>query len=63
MPEAEEKLKPILRAHLLLRRENVVVTPHIGFYSQEALERILRTTVDNIKGFLAGRPQNVVGME
>jgi D-lactate dehydrogenase len=63
MPEAEEKLKTVLRAHLLLRRENVVVTPHIGFYSQEALERILRTTVDNIKSFLAGRPQNVVGME
>ncbi len=31
MPEAEEKLKTVLRAHLLLRRENVVVTPTYWF--------------------------------
>jgi len=60
MPEAEEKLKAVVRAHLLLRRENVVITPHIAFNSQEALQRILDTTVENIQGYLAGAPRNVV---
>lgn len=60
MPEAEEKLKAVVRAHLLLRRENVVITPHIAFNSQEALQRILDTTVENIQAFLAGTPRNVV---
>jgi D-lactate dehydrogenase len=60
MPEAEEKLKAVVRAHLLLRRENVVITPHIAFNSHEALQRILDTTVENIQGYLAGAPRNVV---
>jgi D-lactate dehydrogenase len=60
MPEAEEKLKAVVRAHLLLRRENVVITPHIAFNSHEALQRILDTTVENIQGYLAGAPRNIV---
>ena len=60
---AEEKLRAVLRQHLLLRREDVVVTPHIAFYSHEALARIVDTTVENIHGYLAGRPRNVVNPE
>lgn len=55
-----ETLGKVVRDHILLRRENVVFTPHIAFYSQEALERILETTIQNIRAFAAGRPQNVV---
>jgi len=44
----------------LLRRENVVITPHIAFNSHEALQRILDTTVENIQGYLAGAPRNIV---
>jgi D-lactate dehydrogenase len=44
----------------LLRRPNVVFTPHIAFNSREAIERILVTTVENIKAFLEGVPRNVV---
>jgi len=50
----------LVKDHILLRRDNVVFTPHIAFYSQEALERILDTTVQNIHAFLAKNPQNVV---
>ena len=57
---AEDKLRMLLRQHVLLRRENVVITPHIAFNSREALQRILDTTVQNVLGFLEGRPQNVV---
>jgi D-lactate dehydrogenase len=50
----------LVKDHILLRRDNVVFTPHIAFYSKEALERILDTTVENIYAFLAKKPQNVV---
>jgi D-lactate dehydrogenase len=57
---AEDKLRMLLRHHVLLRRENVVITPHIGFYSKEAMQRIIETTISNIQAFLAGQAQNVV---
>lgn len=55
-----KKLKELARDHILLAKENVVYTPHIAFYSQEALERILKTTVDNILSFINGKYLNLV---
>ena len=43
--------KMLLEDHMLMERENVIVTPHNAFNSKEALERILETTVENIKVF------------
>jgi D-lactate dehydrogenase len=57
---AEDKLRTLLRHQTLLRRENVIITPHAAFYSREALRRILDTTIANIRCFVAGQPQNVV---
>ncbi len=60
----EEKNKKLLeemvRDHILLKKDNVVFTPHIGFYSREALQRIIETTADNIKAFEKGEGQNLV---
>ncbi len=56
----KQKLATALRNHILLHRENVVITPHIAFDSKEALQRILDTTVTNIAGFLSGAPINLV---
>jgi len=53
-------LKELARDHILLARDNIVYTPHIAFYSQEALERILETTIKNILCFIGGEPQNIV---
>ncbi|MGB3681782.1 MAG: NAD(P)-dependent oxidoreductase [Rubrobacteraceae bacterium] len=58
---AEDKLRLLLRAHALQRRPEVVITPHIGFNSEEALHRILDTTAENVRAFLAGEPKNLVG--
>lgn len=58
----KERLIMALKNHILLHRENVVITPHIAFDSREALERILQTTLANIQGFLAGSPINLVGV-
>lgn len=55
-----EKLQLALRSALLLQRENVVFTPHIGFYSKEALQRILDVTIHNIDSFTKGNPVNTV---
>lgn len=44
----------------LLARNNALVTPHIAFYTQEALERILATTVESIQAFLKHQPKNIV---
>jgi len=56
----EEQLRTLLRNNLLLRRPDVIITPHSAFYSREALLRILDTTVANIGAYLRGAPQNVV---
>jgi len=49
-----EHLEAILKRNILLRRENVIITPHMAFDSVEAVERIMDTTVSNIKFFLTG---------
>ncbi|MDE1975582.1 MAG: hydroxyacid dehydrogenase [Patescibacteria group bacterium] len=46
--------------HELMRMPNVVVTPHNAFNTDEALKRILDTTVDNIAAWLSGKPTNTV---
>ncbi len=58
--ENPEKLKQLLKDHIILNKDNVVYTPHIAFYSQEALERILETTVKNINSFGENKLQNSV---
>jgi D-lactate dehydrogenase len=57
---APENVVTLLRNYNLLRRENVVITPHIAFYSAEAQQRILDTTLDNLRAFQSGAPHNVV---
>ncbi len=58
--EKSEVFGELIKNHVLLNMDNVVVTPHIAFYSQEALERILDTTVQNISLFAEGKIQNSV---
>ncbi|MSU60412.1 MAG: hydroxyacid dehydrogenase [Candidatus Staskawiczbacteria bacterium] len=53
-------IKTMLQNHILMDRKNVIITPHNAFNSREALERILETTVENIKGFIKDKPVNVV---
>jgi D-lactate dehydrogenase len=55
-----EELRMVVKNLVLLRRENVIVTPHIAFNSVEALERILLTTIQNIQAFETGKPINLV---
>jgi D-lactate dehydrogenase len=58
----EEKLRQVYRDLAIFKLDNVVFTPHIGFNSKEAIERILSTTSDNIVNTIRGSPQNVVNV-
>jgi len=55
-----EHLEVLLKRNILLRRENVIITPHMAFDSVEAVERIMDTTVENIKSFLTGKDYHKV---
>ena len=52
--------KTLFKNHVLIDLPRVIVTPHIAFFTREAVQEILKTTVENIRAFLAGKPQNVV---
>lgn len=45
----------------LLSAENCVITPHIAWATRAARARLMRVVVENVRSFLAGTPQNVVG--
>ena len=55
--------EPILQGHPLLRLENAVCTPHIGFVEQESYELYFRAAFENVVAFVEGRPANVVNPE
>ncbi len=57
---SESELKVLLRNHELVRMPNVLITPHNAFNSKETLQRILETTIRNIRSFMDGKPENVV---
>ena len=52
--------EPIKAENPLLIAPNCIITPHISWAAKAARQRILDTTVQNIKAFLDGHPVNVV---
>ncbi len=54
---SEEPMNP---DNPLLTAKNCVITPHIAWASEEAMQRIRDITYENVKAFLAGTPQNIV---
>lgn len=52
--------KILAETHILMDMENVIVTPHNAFNTKEALTRILKTTIENIRGFADGKPVNLI---
>ena len=52
--------EPILQGHALLRLENCICTPHIGYVEQDTYELYFGAAFDNIVNFIQGTPTNVV---
>jgi len=44
----------------LLQLSNTILTPHIAYDTQEAKDRRLAITVENVEAFVAGRPRNIL---
>ena len=52
--------EPIVSSNPLLTAKNCIITPHMSWAAVEARGRIIDITAENIRRFLAGKPQNVV---
>lgn len=52
--------EPILQGHPLLRLENAVCTPHIGYVEADAYETFFGAAFDNVVNFIANQPTNIV---
>ncbi|APW46204.1 D-2-hydroxyacid dehydrogenase family protein [Rhodoferax antarcticus] len=52
--------EPILQGHALLRLENCICTPHIGYVELDNYEAYFGAAFDNVVNFIKGRPTNIV---
>lgn len=52
--------EPIEETNPLLTAPNCIITPHIAWASKESRQRLMDIAVDNLRQYIAGRPQNVV---
>ena len=55
--------EPILQGHPLLRLENAVCTPHIGYVEQASYELYFRAAFENVAAFIRNEPTNLVNPE
>jgi D-3-phosphoglycerate dehydrogenase len=56
--------EPVLNGnHPLLKMENVVCTPHLGYVDRDTYEKYYGAAVDNILAFAEGEPINVLNPE
>ena len=54
------EIEPILQGHALLRLENCICTPHIGYVEQDSYEMYFGAAFDNVVNFIKGTPTNIV---
>jgi D-3-phosphoglycerate dehydrogenase / 2-oxoglutarate reductase len=52
--------EPPLQGHALLRLENCICTPHIGYVEQDSYELYFGQAFDNVVSFIKGNPTNIV---
>ena len=52
--------EPILQGHALLRLENCICTPHIGYVELDNYELYFGSAFDNVLNFIRGTPTNIV---
>jgi D-3-phosphoglycerate dehydrogenase len=55
--------EPILQGHPLLRLENAICTPHIGYVEQDSYELYFSAAFDNVVNFVNGTPTHIVNPE
>ena len=55
--------EPILQGHPLLRLENAVCTPHIGYVEQDSYEMYFGAAFQNVVNFVNQQPTNLLNPE
>jgi phosphoglycerate dehydrogenase-like enzyme len=53
-------VEPLPLDHPFRKLDNVVLTPHLGYVSQQNYERYYPDIVENIRGFIDGKPVRVI---
>jgi glycerate dehydrogenase len=46
--------------HRIARRQNVIITPHVAWAAEEAMQALADQLMENVRCFLAGRTRNLV---
>jgi len=52
--------EPILQGHPLLRLENAVCTPHIGYVEQDSYEMYFSAAFENVANYVRGQPTHII---
>lgn len=52
--------EPIEADNPLLKAKNCIITPHIAWAPKASRQRMMQTSVENLKSYLEGNPMNVV---
>ncbi|WP_052476472.1 NAD(P)-dependent oxidoreductase [Cohnella kolymensis] len=52
--------EPLSHDDPLIRMNNVVLSPHVGYYTRESIESILHVSIRNLVAFARGSPVNLV---
>jgi phosphoglycerate dehydrogenase-like enzyme len=50
---------PLPESYKLIHAKNVVLTPHVGFLTEEAMQRRAAIEFQNVYAWLDGKPENV----
>jgi D-lactate dehydrogenase len=58
----EEEMKVVLENHYLMTHPRVIITPHVAFDTNEAIRRMLDTTIENIAAYTNGGQKNIVAL-
>ena len=53
-------VEPLPLDHAYRKMDNVVITPHLGYVSQQNFDKYYPDIVENIRGFLDGKPTRVI---
>jgi len=53
-------VEPLPLDHPYRKMDNVVITPHLGYVSEQNYRRYFADAVDDIRGFLDGKPMRVL---
>ena len=53
-------VEPLPQDHPLRKMDNAVITPHLGYVTQDTFRIFYRQTVEDIRAFLDGKPVRVI---